>query len=300
MRNIELKESGVVFDDDKHTYHLDGKQLQGITGMIGRQLFPDTYKSVPKDILEKARKRGSTIHRIIQDCDNKAFYPNIIEVQNYFELKDKYKLITEANEYIVTDREHFASPIDIVYRTGTNTFSLADLKTTNKLYTESVRWQLSIYAFLFELQNPKCKVDKLFAIHLHGEIKEIVELDRIPADIICELLQCEVDGKQYKNEVEPMIMAPVEFIKAEPELKEINEKIKELKSKKDDILNKMMDLLKTNNDKSYKGNLVQVIYKPETERISVDNEKLQNDYADAYNACIKVSTVKESITLKVL
>ena len=98
MANIELKESGVIFDAQKHTYHLDGKQLKGITGMIGRQLFPDTYKNVPKDVLEKARVRGSNIHQIIQDCDNKMFYPNIVEVQNYFKLKKKHNLLLKMEK----------------------------------------------------------------------------------------------------------------------------------------------------------------------------------------------------------
>ena len=41
---IELVKSSVVFNEENHTYMLGEKQLQGITGMISRQLFPDKYK----------------------------------------------------------------------------------------------------------------------------------------------------------------------------------------------------------------------------------------------------------------
>ena len=43
---IELVKSSVVFNEENHTYMLGEKQLQGITGMISRQLFPDKYKDV--------------------------------------------------------------------------------------------------------------------------------------------------------------------------------------------------------------------------------------------------------------
>lgn len=44
----------VVFNEEDHTYFLGAKELFGITGMIGRQLFPGKYDKIPKHILEKA------------------------------------------------------------------------------------------------------------------------------------------------------------------------------------------------------------------------------------------------------
>ena len=31
---MKFKESPVIFDEDSHSYHLDGKRLLGITGLI--------------------------------------------------------------------------------------------------------------------------------------------------------------------------------------------------------------------------------------------------------------------------
>lgn len=38
---------------------LGEKQLQGITGMISRQLFPDKYKDVPDFVLKRAAEKGA-------------------------------------------------------------------------------------------------------------------------------------------------------------------------------------------------------------------------------------------------
>lgn len=54
---IELVKSCVVFNEENHTYMLGEKQLQGVTGMIGRQLFPDKYKDIPDFVLKKAAAR---------------------------------------------------------------------------------------------------------------------------------------------------------------------------------------------------------------------------------------------------
>ena len=51
---MELKESGVVFNEELHQYLLDGKELSGITGMIQRQLFPDEFEGVPEEMMMAA------------------------------------------------------------------------------------------------------------------------------------------------------------------------------------------------------------------------------------------------------
>lgn len=45
---IKLVESQVAFNQEEHTYSLNGIALKGITGMIKSQLFPDMYKDIPQ------------------------------------------------------------------------------------------------------------------------------------------------------------------------------------------------------------------------------------------------------------
>lgn len=58
MARIQLKQSGVVFNPEDHTYFLDGKELSGITGMLERQLFPGTYDGIPEAIVRQAAGYG--------------------------------------------------------------------------------------------------------------------------------------------------------------------------------------------------------------------------------------------------
>ena len=51
-KRIELKQCGVVFNPENHSYYLPEKDkyLSGITGLLERQLFPDTYAGVPEAV----------------------------------------------------------------------------------------------------------------------------------------------------------------------------------------------------------------------------------------------------------
>ena len=196
---MELVKSPVAFDSDAHTYTAtDGRHLQGITGMLSRQLFPDKYAGVDDETLRKAAERGSMIHSVCELVDA-GFPTDSPEANGYKQLKAAIGLVHEASEYIVSDNEHFASPIDKVYRESENEFSLADVKTTYKYDSEYVRWQLSIYAFFFERQNPGAKVKNLYGIWLRGDRHEIHPEERIPAEIVDSLLQCEITGEQFIN-----------------------------------------------------------------------------------------------------
>ena len=49
-KRIELKDSGVFFNEELHQYWLGNKQLSGITGMLQRQLFPDEFEGIPESV----------------------------------------------------------------------------------------------------------------------------------------------------------------------------------------------------------------------------------------------------------
>ena len=117
----------------------------------------------------------------------------------------------ERSEYTVTDGENWASNIDKVYRISDDTFSLGDIKTYGTMTSEKqekARWQLSIYAYFFELQNKGASVDKLFIIHLRNKEKtdgtfdhraEILPVERISSQTCKELLDADLQGKQFVN-----------------------------------------------------------------------------------------------------
>ena len=210
-KRIELKDSGVLFNKELHEYRLDGKQLSGITGMLQRQLFPDEFEGIPESAINEAARYGTEVHESIEAFDSFWVNDGIQEVQDYISLCNENGLVHERSEYTVTDGENWASNIDKVYRISDDTFSLGDIKTYGTMTSEKIekaRWQLSIYAYFFELQNKGAKVDKLFIIHLRNKEKpdgtfdhraEILPVERISSQTCKELLDADLQGKRFVN-----------------------------------------------------------------------------------------------------
>lgn len=161
-QSIELVKSQVVFNELDHTYMFNGKQLSGVTSMLSRTLFRDKYKGISKEVLAKAADYGHNIHEQIELVDSLGVTSDTPAVQDYLRMKNELGVSTLASEYLVSDEDLIASSIDIVF----NDLSLVDVKTTSKLDMEYLSWQLSIYAHLFERQNPSLKVPRLLAIWL--------------------------------------------------------------------------------------------------------------------------------------
>jgi hypothetical protein len=194
---IELKKSRVVFNQEDHTYTLDGKRLQGVTGILERRLFPDKYKNIPEKILARAAQRGTRIHEMCELVDTLDVVPDDCqEATNYRELKKRLGLVAVDSEYLVSDNEHYASSIDVVYE-GKDGVILNDRKTTSKLDLESVSWQLSIYALFFEMMNPDIKVEGLTATWLRGDICEYVDIERKPNDLVKALLEADINDEPF-------------------------------------------------------------------------------------------------------
>ena len=210
-KRIELADSGVNFNPENHTYELNGTYLSGITELLQRQLFPNEYANIPKAILQQAADYGTSVHQSCEDFDSQWINDGTQEVQDYIELCTTHNLTHEASEYTVTDFTNYASNIDKVFRITDNTFDLADLKTYGKMTPEKLekaRWQLSIYAYLFELQNKKAKARELFILHIRNKQKKdgtfdhisaLIPVKRIPSEICKELLDTDLRGEQFQS-----------------------------------------------------------------------------------------------------
>ena len=181
---IELKDSGVLFNKERHEYWLGNRQLSGITGMLQRQLFPDEFDNVPEGMVQEAARYGTEVHESIEAFDSSWINDGTQEVQDYIGLCQENGLVHERSEYTVTDGENWASTM-----------------TPDKL--EKARWQLSIYAYFFKLQNQGAKVGNLFILHIRNKAKQdgtfdhirnIMPVERIPSDICKELLDTDLNS----------------------------------------------------------------------------------------------------------
>lgn len=299
----KLKKSKVVFYPATHTYVTpDGRMLDGITGMISRQLFPSKYDGVDEETMRNAAERGSFIHSVCELVDSLNIEHESPEAMGYKELKDTYGLRHEESEYLVSDNVHFASCIDKVYRDGESTFTLADIKTTYKLDKEYVRWQLSIYAYLFERQNPGAKVLHLYAIWLRGERHELVEVERIPDDVVVSLMEHEVGGEQFTNPYAPSVTdtsLPEKYAAMEDAIAEIDRQYKYWSEKKKELADGVKFEMQNAGVSKWVCDRVSFTRKEDSEREDFDKKRFAADHPDLYKAYLIKTKVSGSVILKV-
>lgn len=225
---MNLIDTKIILDEETRIYYGEDKKYRGITRMIRNQLFPNMYGEVPPQVLENAMKRGNRIHAELTMYDVLGTIRSK-EVEWYKKVLEEHNLKIHSNEYIVTDWENFASPIDKVGSIAEE-IVLVDVKATYKLNIEYVRWQLSIYKYFFELNNPHLKVKRLYVLHVKDGAR-LVPIDPIPEEIVKELIRCENNGEQFENPLDPKLTKE----ESKLELKERAEKVEKIMEEKNQL-----------------------------------------------------------------
>ena len=308
MARVQLKDSGVLFDEEQHTYLLKDKYLSGITGMLQRQFFPDEFEGIPKATLDAAAQYGTDCHSDIEDFDTSWINSGSVEVQDYIQICRENNLTHECSEYTVTDGENWASRVDKVYRVSENTFDLADIKTYGKMTAEKlekVKWQLSTYKYLFLKVNPKCRVRNLLVIHLRNKMKKdgtfdhianVIFVDAIPADIIEDLLATDLRGEQFVNP----FGIPDEYKAQEAEIRELIQTKAEVEERLSQIKAKILEEMTTKNVKLWATDTMRLTRKLPSTRTAFNLTQFKQDYPDMnYDDYMKESQVSGSLLIAV-
>lgn len=290
---MKLNQSSVVFNSENHTYTLDGKPLSGITSLLHRQLFKDMYKGVDEKVLQEKADYGTMVHQTCELADN-GFPVTLEEGESYLNLTKTYNLIHEESEYLVSDNTHFASSIDKVYREDETTFHLADIKTTYNLNKEYVKWQLSIYAYFFEMQNPGATVGSIFAIWFKNKKAKRVLLDRIPSEEVERLLTCDAIGIQYIPDSLPVLAT-----EAEQMIIDINTQLKLLEEQEKNLREGLMRAMVQSGLYSWKGERVSITRKTASSREDFDKARFKEEHPELYQQYVKETLTSESLTIKV-
>lgn len=309
-RIIELKQCSVVFNSDDHTYYLPEKDkyLSGITGMLERQLFPETYEGVPEDILEQAAEYGKSVHASIEDFDMNWYNDATVEVQDYISLCTEHSLVHEESEYLISDNESYASMIDKVYRVDETTFDIGDLKTYGVMSSdklEKAKWQLSIYAYLFELQNKKAKVRNLFILHIRNKIKKDGDFDhisayipvqRIPSEIVKELLLADSKGEQFQNPYS----IPSDIASQESEIRKLIQAKQDAETKLNSIKARILSQMEALDVKSWATDTMRITKKSSSTRSSFSLDAFKTEHPEIdVEPFMKISEVKSSLLIAI-
>lgn len=299
----KLVNCGVLFDAKTHTYQLDGRLLRGVTPILHKYICPDKYQDIPKHVLEKAAARGTEIHNMVEAIVE-GFKPSepTPEQQAFVDCAGAQNWTT--TEYLVTDCKNFASAIDIV---GTDTDDqdsaiLADIKTTAVLDVLYLRWQLSIYAYLFERQTG-IKVAKLYAIHLRDDKGKLVEIERIDDAIVEGLLEAAATDAEWVNPLKEWQPSEADVAKLkvlEKQYQTLQEQTEKIKAERDKMAAEIMaEMERRSYQKIAVGGLSFTLKAGYTKK-TVDAERLKKEQPEIYASYTKTSETKSSFTIKII
>ena len=306
---MKLNDSGVIFNREAHTYELNGKYLSGITDMLHRQLFPNEFDGVPAEMIEQAALYGTSVHESIEAFDSSWTNDGTQEVADYIDICHNNALTHERSEYCVTDGEKWASNIDKVFRLSSDTFALADIKTFGKMTAdkqEKARWQLSIYAYLFELQNPNANVGNLYIIHLRDKIKadgsidhiaNLIEVDRIPSEVCKKLLDTDLAGEQFEN---PFTKIPADIAEQEDEIRNLMQTKKDAEERLNELKASILERMEATQARTWSTDTMKLTRKLPSTRSSFDLNRFKSDYPELdYNSYMRTSTVGSSLLITI-
>ena len=291
---MKLNDSGVIFLEEPRGYWLGDKQLEGLTGMIGRQLFPNKYKAVPEKVLANAAKRGHKIHEDIQMYDMIG-EAKTEEVKWYAEMKENEGFEVIDSEYLVTDGTHFASAIDKVMIKDVKV-CLGDVKTTYELDKDYISWQLSIYKYLFNLANPNIVVDKLYAIWVRKGA-QLIEVPEIPKEEVIRLLDCERNGKQYtRNDI--VTATDEKALAVVREMSTVLIEIAELEKQRDIFREQLEQMFEHLGVQKWDNEDFCITRIDGFTKETFDSKKFKEDNPELASEYIKQSKVKPSVRIK--
>lgn len=300
----DLRISPVQFDAGEHTYRLGERELKGVTPIIS-WLYPDTYQGIPEEVLQRAAEYGTMIHSKCQLADAIGQTDEPVVVR-YMELMKAAGLVPLVHEYTVSDEENIASQIDIVCQGG----ELCDIKTTSKLHRMNVTIQLSIYAWLYEMQTG-LEAKGLYAVWLPKEQygqPMIYEMPRISSDTCQFIVEEYINGNDNTKALEALESIDLfgentlqkdseimmsEYIRLDAENKRITERMNEIKAQ-------LMDGMRATETKTLSTDRYTVSLRAASVRKSIDSKKLKAEFPDVYAQCEKESVTEETIQIKIL
>lgn len=301
-----VKNDRVNFDELTHTYLMGDTFLTGVTTLMKKHGLSPDYGGIPKDVLKKAADRGTAIHKLLESHDNGFANEETAELKAYKALK----LPVIASEYLVSDNRIVASSIDKIIKTEhDNIVDLGDVKTTYTLHRKALSWQLSIYAYLFELQNPAMLVRNLYGIHVRDGKATLVQVNRISSDAVKELLSCEAEGRKFNAEKwEGMTTTDLTKVFGKKQIKKLMSAENKLLLLSDAV-KKAQEAIAQQREQIYafmaENNLTELIcdsgkYKlrRESVREGLDTTKIKADRPDIFAKYKKISQVKGSVSFE--
>lgn len=180
MKQYEILGHKVTFDEETHTYTVDGVEVPSVSTILKDTIFNKKYSGVSQETLNAAALWGTQIHVAIEDKNPMLL--NETQEQRYnefWQIIEEEKLDIISQEEIVFYEHNgkvvYIGRYDLSLKNGQDE-ELGDIKCTYNLDMNYLSWQLNLYRMAKE-QMYKKKIKGLKAFWLpkrqKGKMREV-------------------------------------------------------------------------------------------------------------------------------
>lgn len=286
-------------NDATHTYYLDGEKVISVTQLLAEQNITPDFSKVPVDPvkLAYATERGTVLHEEIQNFIEEGVEGFSDEFQ-YFK-ENIYPLREKWYSEVIVYCSDYAGRCDLIGVSEGQPTWIIDTKTGTSWTTNSVAWQTSLYArCLPELIGDNAEMK---CLDLHD--CKLVDLPRIDEKEIKKLLKKHKAGEVYQ--APQLIVAPDsvgKMLALETAVAQLEMTVKALSEQRDMMREEFRKLFVAQGVKEFTSPNLKVTYiAPSTVTGSIDKDKLETEFPEAYKACKKADSMKKDyvkITLR--
>lgn len=196
METFSIKDGTLEYFDDTHTYLYDGLMLPSVTQILGVK-YKNDYASVPPAVLDNASKRGTAVHKAIENFNVSGYDDGSEAVRNFKFLQKQYGFeVLDSELPIVIFKDDIpiaCGRLDMTMLMDGKT-GVADIKTVSSLNKEKIAYQLNLYRIgLMQSYGVDAKFLKI--IHLRDGIRKVIDCP-VNEDMAWELIEEYYRGKE--------------------------------------------------------------------------------------------------------
>lgn len=293
---MPISKGEMHFDEATHTYTKDGQAYMPVTELLKKHGLSADYSAVKSGTLRKAAEKGSFVHDEIEQYIKNGTVGFSSELADFIEICDERRLEPDRAEFIVYNDEYkVAGRVDLSGLTALNKCFIGDVKTTSTLHTESLAWQLSLYAFLGEMI-----VSEAYGFHLRPNNKsKLVPVRLQDKKEVIALLEAEKRGEIYQPPRQQLVIAHEDkMVKLQTAIEFHKEQAKQAEEELENLKGFLIKAMRNNGVKKYETDNLVITYVAPTARKTIDSERLKKELPDIAQEYSKSSEVKETVRIK--
>lgn len=188
METFSIKGGTLEYFDETHTYLYDGIMLPSVSQILGSK-FRNEYASVPPAVLNNAAKRGTAVHKAIENYNNSGYDDGSEAVRNFKFLQKQYGFEVLDSELPIVifkdDMPIACGRLDMTMFID-GQIGIADIKTVSTLNKEKIAYQLNLYRIGL-MQSFGVDAQFLKIIHLRDGIRKVID-SPVNEDMTWELI----------------------------------------------------------------------------------------------------------------